>query len=53
MTVILEATQREKLQRELYIGDSRSGEIWMSLEWKKIMAGYIKKGFIDFESGQF
>lgn len=30
--------------RSLYIGDAKSGEIWKPIEWKKIMAGYVKKG---------
>jgi hypothetical protein len=44
MTITLESLQPGLPPRALYIGDLKSGEIWKSLEWKKIMAGYVKKG---------
>ncbi|KAL2919956.1 hypothetical protein HK105_200022 [Polyrhizophydium stewartii] len=30
--------------RTLLLGDSRSGQIWRPLEWKKVMAGYTRRG---------
>jgi hypothetical protein len=44
MTITVEAVNQGTPPRMLYIGDARSGDIWKSLEWKKIMAGYVKKG---------
>ena len=31
--------------RSLFIGDLKSGELWKGLEWKKIMSGWVKKGY--------
>lgn len=46
MVVLLQGANQGMQSRALYIGDARSGEIWKSLEWKKIMSGYVKKGTI-------
>jgi hypothetical protein len=50
MTIVVEAVKQGNPPRSLYIGDARNGEIWKSLEWKKIMAGYVKKGFVYFNN---
>jgi hypothetical protein len=47
MTITVEAVNQGNPPRVLYIGDARSGDIWKSLEWKKIMAGYVKKGSVQ------
>jgi hypothetical protein len=45
MVIHLETVQPGLSPRSVYIGDSKSGDIWKSLEWKKIMSGYLTKGF--------
>lgn len=44
MTITLSVHQQSSPPRSLYIGDTRSGDIWKSLEYKKIISGYTKQG---------
>ncbi|KAJ3323251.1 TBC1 domain member 31 [Boothiomyces sp. JEL0866] len=44
MTITLSVHQPSNPPRTLYIGDTRTGDIWKSLEYKKIISGYTKQG---------
>ena len=39
--------------RSLFIGDLKLGELWKGLEWKKIMSGWVKKGYATSTSRQY
>lgn len=30
--------------RTLFVGEARNGQLWKPLDWKKVMAGYIRQG---------
>ncbi|KAJ3273343.1 TBC1 domain member 31 [Terramyces sp. JEL0728] len=44
MTITLSVHQPSNPPRSVYIGDTRTGDIWKSLEYKKIISGYTKQG---------
>jgi WD40 repeat protein len=42
MGMQVESLKQSSISRSLFIGDSRNGQIWKNLDWKKVMSGYLR-----------
>ena len=46
MVIQVQSTSNSSLSRSVFVADSKGGEIWKHAEWRKIITGYTRKGYV-------